>query len=76
MEGFPDIDKLVYDVFDKVMGQVEGGSLIVQKGREGTSRSSESQNQKRDYNVCEGLDEAVKLAKVSLKLFLTDIRQT
>jgi hypothetical protein len=76
MEGFPDIDKLVYDVFDKVMGQVEGGSLIVQKGREGTRRSSEPQNQKRDYNVCEGLDEAVKLAKVSLKLFLTDIRQT
>ena len=64
MVGFPDIDKFVYDVFDKVMGQVEGGSLVVQKGREGKRRGSESRNQKRDLNICEGLDEALKLAKV------------
>ena len=76
MVGYPNIDKIVYDVFDKVMAQVEGGSLVVQKGREGKRRGSESQSQKRDYNVCEGLDEALKLAKVTLKLFLTDVRQT
>lgn len=76
MVGYPNIDKIVYDVFDKVMGQVEGGSLIVQKGREGKRRGSESQHYKRDYNVCEGLDEALKLAKVSLKSFLTNVRQT
>jgi len=75
MIGYPDIDKIVYDVFDKVMSQVEGGSLVVQKGREGKRRGSESQHQKRDYNICEGLDEALKLAKVSFKLFSTDIRQ-
>ena len=59
MVGYPNIDKIVYDVFDKVMGQVEGGSLVVQKGREGKPRGSDSRNQKRDYNVCEGLDEAL-----------------
>ena len=75
MIGYPDIDKIVYDVFDKVMSQVEGGSLVVQKGREGKRRGSESQHQKRDYNICEGLDEALKLAKVSFKLFSTDMRQ-
>jgi len=64
MVGYPHIDKTVYDVFDRVMGQVEGGSLIVQKGREGKRRGSESRNQKRDLNICEGLDEALKLAKV------------
>jgi hypothetical protein len=64
MVGYPHIDKIVYDVFDKVMGQVEGGSLVVQKGREGKRRNSESRNQKRDLNICEGLEEALKLAKV------------
>jgi len=64
MVGYPHIDKIVYDVFDKVMGQVEGGSLVVQKGREGKRRGSESRNQRRDLNICEGLDEALKLAKV------------
>lgn len=65
MVGYPHIDKIVYDVFDKVMGQVEGGSLVVQKGREGKRRASESRNQARDLNICEGLEEALKLAKVS-----------
>jgi hypothetical protein len=65
MVGYPHIDKIVYDVFDKVMGQVEGGSLVVQKGREGKRRGSESRNQVRDLNICEGLEEALKLAKVS-----------
>lgn len=64
MVGYPHIDKIVYDVFDKVMGQVEGGSLVVQKGREGKRRGSESRNQTRDLNICEGLEEALKLAKV------------
>jgi Family of unknown function (DUF5427) len=64
MVGYPHIDKIVYDVFNRVMGQVEGGSLVVQKGREGKRRGSESPNQKRDLNICEGLDEALKLAKV------------
>lgn len=63
MVGYPHIDKIVYDVFDKVMGQVEGGSLVVQKGREGKPRTTTS-IQTRDLNICEGLDEAIKLAKV------------
>lgn len=65
MVGYPHIDQTVYDVFNKVMAQVEGGTLIVQKGREGKRRGSDSGNQKRDLNICEGLDEAIKLAKVT-----------
>ena len=76
MVGYPHIDKIVYDVFLKVMGQVEGGSLVVQKGREGKRRGSESRNQKRDLNICEGLDEALKLAKVNPQYsYHTDNRQ-
>jgi len=70
MVGYPNIDKIVYDVFDKVMSQVEGGSLVVQKGREGKRRGSQSQ--KRDLNICEGLEEALKLAKV----YATEIELT
>ena len=69
MVGYPNIDTIVYHVFDKVMGQVEGGSLVVQKGREGKARISDAQSQKRDLNACEGLEEALKLAKVHHNTF-------
>ena len=76
MVGHPNVDKMVYDVFNKVMAQVEGGSLIVQKGREGKRRGSDSRNQKRDFNICEGLDEALNLAKAitpKSRISLTDL---
>jgi Family of unknown function (DUF5427) len=73
MVGYPNIDKIVYDVFDKVMGQVEGGSLVVQKGRQGKRRGSDSRNQKRDLKICEGLEEAIKLAKVVPSLLMINV---
>ena len=45
----------------KVMEQVEGGDLIVNKGRESKPRENGAQ---RDMNAVEGLDTAFRLAEV------------
>ena len=37
--GYPSLDPLIYDVFSRVMSQVEGGDLLViQRGQESTAR--------------------------------------
>ncbi|KAI0169881.1 maintenance of telomere capping protein 1 [Hypoxylon sp. FL1284] len=37
--GYPSLDPLIYDVFSRVMSQVEGGDLmVVQRGHESTAR--------------------------------------
>ncbi|KAL7620773.1 hypothetical protein AAE478_009771 [Parahypoxylon ruwenzoriense] len=37
--GYPSLDPLIYDVFNRVMSQVEGGDLLViQRGHENTAR--------------------------------------
>ncbi|KAI2620429.1 maintenance of telomere capping protein 1 [Hypoxylon sp. NC1633] len=39
--GYPSLDPLIYDVFSRVMSQVEGGDLLViQRGQENTARRS------------------------------------
>ncbi|KAI1374194.1 maintenance of telomere capping protein 1 [Hypoxylon crocopeplum] len=39
--GYPSLDPLIYDVFSRVMSQVEGGDLlVVQRGQENTARRS------------------------------------
>ncbi|XXH06023.1 hypothetical protein Hte_012468 [Hypoxylon texense] len=39
--GYPSLDPLIYDVFSRVMSQVEGGDLLViQRGHENTARRS------------------------------------
>ncbi|KAI0405890.1 maintenance of telomere capping protein 1 [Xylaria palmicola] len=39
--GYPSLDPLIYDVFSRVMSQVEGGDLlVVQRGHENTARRS------------------------------------
>ncbi|SCV72830.1 BQ2448_4367 [Microbotryum intermedium] len=66
MIGYDGVEQLVYSSLSKVMEQVEGGTLIVNKGEEGTRRQSESNDEERDLNLVEGLEAAWKLAEANL----------
>ncbi|SCZ92032.1 BZ3500_MvSof-1268-A1-R1_Chr5-3g08293 [Microbotryum saponariae] len=66
MIGYDGVEQLVYSSLSKVMEQVEGGTLIVNKGDQGTQRHSESNDEERDLNLVEGLEAAWKLAEANL----------
>lgn len=68
--GYPAIDTIVYNVFSKVMQQVEGGGelkLVVQKGKERHRRGSDA-SVTRDLNTFVGTaQQAEKLALATLE---------
>lgn len=70
MVGYPAIDTIVYNVFDRVMQQVEGGgelTMVVQKGRERHRRGSDRE-QVRNLNIFRGsFDQACKLAAANIE---------
>ncbi|KDE04048.1 hypothetical protein MVLG_05487 [Microbotryum lychnidis-dioicae p1A1 Lamole] len=66
MIGYDGVEQLVYSSLSKVMEQVEGGTLIVNKGDQETQRHSESNDEERDLNLVEGLEAAWKLAEANL----------
>lgn len=70
MIGYPSVDKLLYEVFDYVMDQVEGGgdlNTIVQKGKERHHAGSDSGvHRALNYVRC-SISEGIKLAKASVE---------
>ncbi|BFZ63387.1 hypothetical protein YB2330_004509 [Saitoella coloradoensis] len=62
MSGYPRLDTKVYEAFDRVMQQVEGGDLITKPGNP-TPTTTDSQ---RNLNIISGLDAAFKAAKSSV----------
>jgi len=64
MKGYEGIESLVYRALARIMEQVEGGDLIVNRGDE--SRPKESGDAPRDLNAVEGLEAASKLAQANL----------
>jgi hypothetical protein len=48
--------------FFQVLEQVEGGDLVVNRGNE--SRPKEGASERRDLNVVEGYDTALKISQV------------
>ncbi|OCH96639.1 hypothetical protein OBBRIDRAFT_787212 [Obba rivulosa] len=64
MKGYEGVETLVYRALSRIMEQVEGGDLVVNRGDE--SRPKESSDSKRDLNAVEGLDAALKLAQANL----------
>ena len=48
--------------FFQVLEQVEGGDLVVNRGNE--SRPREGASDRRDLNVVDGYDEALKVSQV------------
>lgn len=75
--GYPSLDPIIYDVFSRVMAQVEGGDLmVIQRGQENTSKRSvdggpgwrdgpwwRQPDSRRDLGVIKGLVEGTKLCR-------------
>ncbi|KAJ6574780.1 maintenance of telomere capping protein 1 [Mycena capillaripes] len=64
MKGYEGIESLVYRALARIMEQVEGGDLIVNRGLE--SRPKESADTPRDLGAVEGFEAASKLAQANL----------
>jgi len=64
MQGYEGVESVVYRGLSKIMEQVEGGDLIVNRGDE--SKPKESSSDKREMNSVEGFDAALKLAQANL----------
>ncbi|OSD05969.1 hypothetical protein PYCCODRAFT_1404851 [Trametes coccinea BRFM310] len=65
MQGYEGIESLVYRALSRIMEQVEGGDLVVNRGDE--SRPKEAADNKRDLNAVDGYDAALKLAQANLE---------
>ncbi|KAK4333359.1 hypothetical protein RTBOTA2_002077 [Rhodotorula toruloides] len=66
MVGYDGVETLVYRGLAKIMDQIEGGSLVVNKGTEEKPREVEGDEDVRDLNIVDGLTEAWKLAEASV----------
>ncbi|KAH9937436.1 maintenance of telomere capping protein 1 [Fomitopsis serialis] len=64
MAGYDGVESLVYRALSRIMEQVEGGDLVVNRGDE--SRPKESTDGKRELNAVEGFEAALKLAQANI----------
>jgi hypothetical protein len=65
MKGYEGVESLVYRALARIMEQVEGGDLVVNRGNE--SRPVEgSPSNERDIGAVDGLETALKLAAADL----------
>ncbi|KAF7319987.1 hypothetical protein MKEN_00782600 [Mycena kentingensis (nom. inval.)] len=64
MRGYEGIESLVYRALARIMEQVEGGDLVVNRGDE--SRPKETGDTMRELNAVEGFEAASKLAQANL----------
>ncbi|CAE6516597.1 unnamed protein product [Rhizoctonia solani] len=63
MQGYEGVESLVYRSLAKIMEQVEGGDLIVNRGNE--TRQKEGSTE-RELNALHSYDEAIKLAEAEI----------
>ncbi|KAH8120562.1 maintenance of telomere capping protein 1 [Phellopilus nigrolimitatus] len=64
MEGYDGVESLVYKALARVMEQVDGGDLVVNKGRESKPREKDSP---RNMNAVEGIETAFRLAEANIE---------
>ncbi|EPS99107.1 hypothetical protein FOMPIDRAFT_1037151 [Fomitopsis schrenkii] len=64
MAGYDGVESLVYRALSRILEQVEGGDLVVNRGDE--SRPKETTAGKRELNAVEGFEAALKLAQASI----------
>ncbi|EJU00986.1 hypothetical protein DACRYDRAFT_22821 [Dacryopinax primogenitus] len=67
MHGYEGVESLVYRSLTKIMEQVEGGDLVVNKGNESKPRNTPAYEGERDLNAVEGYEQALKLAQANLE---------
>ncbi|KAG7099485.1 hypothetical protein E1B28_001332 [Marasmius oreades] len=65
MKGYDGVESLVYRSMARVMEQVEGGDLVVNRGQPSQPKD-EGNTVARDLNAVEGYEAAVKLAQANL----------
>ncbi|TFK90230.1 hypothetical protein K466DRAFT_485191 [Polyporus arcularius HHB13444] len=65
MQGYEGIESLVYRALSRIMEQIEGGDLVVNRGDE--SRPKDAKDSTRELNAVEGYDAALKLAQANLE---------
>ncbi|THH16828.1 hypothetical protein EW146_g3875 [Bondarzewia mesenterica] len=66
MKGYDGVESLVYNALTRVMEQVDGGDLIVNRGNESKPKES-SKDSEREMNAVEGFEPALKLAQANLE---------
>jgi len=64
MQGLEGVESLVYSALARILEQVEGGDLVVNKGNE--SKPKEASNN-REINAVEGFEQALKLAQANVE---------
>ncbi|KAI6134056.1 maintenance of telomere capping protein 1 [Pisolithus thermaeus] len=69
MKGYDGVEGLVYKALTRVMEQVEGGDLIVNRGNESRPKDA---SDSRDINAVEGYEAALKLAQANLDQLIKD----
>lgn len=65
MEGYEGVESLAYRALARVLEQVEGGDLVVNRGNE--SRPKEGASDRRDLNVVDGYEAALKVSQVNIE---------
>ncbi|KAM0751697.1 hypothetical protein T439DRAFT_324897 [Meredithblackwellia eburnea MCA 4105] len=66
--GYDGIESLVYRGLSIIMDQVEGGTLVINKGEEERPKESSGEDpDNRNLNAVEGLEEAWKMAEANLE---------
>ncbi|KAG5639298.1 hypothetical protein H0H81_004500 [Sphagnurus paluster] len=64
MQGYDGVESLVYRALARIMEQVEGGDLVVNRGDESRPKVTGSE---RNFNPVEGYDAAYKLAQADIE---------
>jgi hypothetical protein len=65
IEGYQGVESLAYRSLARVLEQVEGGDLVLNRGNE--SRPKESASDRRELNVVDGYEAALKLSQVNIE---------
>ncbi|EEB06059.1 fungal protein [Schizosaccharomyces japonicus yFS275] len=72
--GFTSLDRIIYDGFNAVLDQVEGGDLSVLLAKEGKVRPLTGRLYE-DFALCHGLMEAKKLVKENLAEAIREVQK-
>ncbi|KAH9996596.1 maintenance of telomere capping protein 1 [Russula vinacea] len=64
MEGLAGVESLVYSALTRILEQVEGGDLVVNKGNESKPKEASTN---REINAVEGFEQALKLAQANME---------
>ncbi|KAF8624845.1 hypothetical protein AX15_005726 [Amanita polypyramis BW_CC] len=65
MQGYDGVESLTYRSLSRIMEQVEGGDLVVNRGNESHPKAGSSKE--RDFNAVDNYDAALKLSEANVE---------